>query len=291
MADSKARRYNIQGAAWMIAAMLFFALEDMLIKRSAQSLLIGQVLTIFGAGGLLCFHLIARAKEINLWSWDSFSPTMCLRFGFELSGRLFYFLALSLVPPSTATVILQATPLVVVAAAAVVLKERVGRIRWSSIAIGLLGVIIIIDPRGDSFTPAALLAVLGMLGFAGRDFTSRMAPVTVGTVTLGFYGFLAVLVAGIGYSLWDGSNYVQPDPATMLYLLGSIFTGLCAYSSLMKAMRTGEVSFVTPFRYTRLLFGVGLGLMFFGESLTGNTVVESVLILAAGLVLVWRGRR
>ncbi len=275
----------------MIAAMLFFALEDMLIKRSAQSLPIGQVLTIFGAGGLLCFHLVARAKEVNLWSWDSFGPLMRVRFGFEIGGRLFYFLALALVPLSTATVILQATPLVVVAAAALVLKERVGLIRWVSIALGLIGVVIIIDPRGDSFTPAVLFAVLGMLGFAGRDFTSRMAPITVGTITLGFYGFLAVLVAGVGYSVWDETPFVQPDATTSLYLLASVAIGLCGYSSLMKAMRTGEVSFVTPFRYTRLLFGVGLGLGFFGERLTENTVVGSLLILVAGLVLVWRGRK
>jgi len=58
----------------------------------------------------------------------------------------------------------------------------------------------------------------------------------------------------------------------------------------MKAMRTGEVSVVTPFRYTRLVFGVALGVLVFGERLDGATIVGCALIVATGLFIMWRGR-
>ena len=59
----------------------------------------------------------------------------------------------------------------------------------------------------------------------------------------------------------------------------------------MKAMRTGEVSSVTPFRYSRLLFGIGLGVVMFGEELDQTMWMGSALIVASGLYILWRGRR
>ncbi|WP_371328454.1 EamA family transporter [Paracoccus sp. SM22M-07] len=74
-------------------------------------------------------------------------------------------------------------------------------------------------------------------------------------------------------------------------MTGAILVGLCAYSSLMKAMRTGDVSAVTPFRYTRLLFGVAFGLMFFDEKLTTNMLIGSALVVLSGLFILWRGKQ
>lgn len=68
-------------------------------------------------------------------------------------------------------------------------------------------------------------------------------------------------------------------------------TGVCAYSCLMKAMRSGEVSAVTPFRYTRLLFGIALGLLAFGEAMTLSMLAGSGLIVLSGLFILWRGQQ
>ena len=67
--------------------------------------------------------------------------------------------------------------------------------------------------------------------------------------------------------------------------------GVAAYSSLMKAMRTGEVSAVTPFRYTRLLFGIGFGVLLFDEHLDLAMLIGSGLIVVSGLFILWSGRR
>ena len=156
--------------------MALFALEDALLKGASATLPIWQILLLFGAGGTVVFAIVAIVRGTRLFHPDVLSRPMKVRVLFEIFGRLFYVLAITLTPLSAATVILQATPLVVVAGAALFFGETVGWRRWSAILIGLIGVGVIIQPTGDSFTALSILAVLGMLGFAGRDLASRAAP-------------------------------------------------------------------------------------------------------------------
>ena len=284
-------RANLIGSIWMVAAMAAFAVEDALIKAAARSLPTAEILILFGAGGAILFAAYARMTGQPLATRAVLSRVMQLRMVFEITGRLFYALAITLTPLSSATVILQATPLVVVAGAAMVFGEKVGPRRWLAILIGLVGVIIIIGPGTDSFSALSILAVIGMLGFAGRDLASRAAPAGLGTAILGFYGFLAIILAGAIYAVWDGTTFLRPDSHASLCLLGAVLAGICAYASLMKAMRTGEVSAVTPFRYSRLLFGIALGVVIFGETLTPAMLIGSALIVCSGLFILWRGKR
>ena len=271
--------------------MAAFAVEDTLIKAAAKTLPTAQILILFGAGGAVLFALWARLTGQRLFTAVVLSRPMRVRAVFEVTGRLFYALAITLTPLSSATVILQATPLVVVAGAALVFGEKVGPRRWLAILIGLVGVVIIIGPGTDSFSALSVLAVIGMLGFAGRDLASRAAPAGLGTAILGFYGFLAIVVAGAIYAPWDGRAFVRPDTHAALYLAGAVLAGIAAYACLMKAMRTGEVSAVTPFRYSRLLFGIAFGVLLFRETLTPAMLIGSGLIVCSGLFILWRGKR
>lgn len=282
---------NALGAVFMIGAMACFAIEDAAIKAAARTLPVGQVLMLFGLGGAAVFALWARLAGARLLVAEAAAPAMLIRAVFEVTGRLFYVLAITLIPLSAATVILQATPLVVVAGAALLFGERVGWRRWLAILVGLAGVVIIVQPGANSFSWLSVLAVIGTLGFAGRDLASRAAPAALGSAQLGFYGFLAIIVAGAGYALWQGTPLVWPDAGAALWLGLSITAGVAAYTCLMRAMRTGEVSAVTPFRYTRLLFGVGLGVALFGETVTPAMGLGAGLIVLSGLFILWRGQR
>ena len=284
-------RENVLGACWMVAAMAAFAIEDALIKVAAAAVPIGQILVIFGAGGALVFALIAVLRGEPLFVPDVLSPSMLVRVVCEITGRLFYVLAVAFIPLSTATVILQATPLVVVIGAVVVFGERVGWRRWVAILIGLTGVVLIIQPGTEEFSALSWLAVIGMLGFAGRDLASRAAPATVSTLLLGVYGFLSVVLAGVIYAVWEGAPFVVPMRDDAAALGGAVLAGVAAYGFLMKAMRTGEISAVTPFRYTRLIFGVTLGLLVFGEVLSVPVLLGSLLIVVSGLFILWRGKQ
>lgn len=284
--DGKA---NLIGSLWMITAMAGFAVEDVFAKAAAKILPIGEVLILFGIGGSIVFASIACMRGKRLYSAEVISRPMRIRVFFEIFGRLFYMLAIALTPLSSATAILQATPIFVVAGAAMFFGETVGWRRWSAIFVGLVGVLIIIRPTSDSFSMLSILAFLGMLGFAGRDLASRAAPPAIDTSILGLYGFLAVTAAGASYSIWEGSALIQPDIKASLLLLGTICAGAIAYASLMKAMRTGEVSSVTPFRYSRLLFGIASGVLLFNEQLNLQMFIGCALIITSGLYIFWRG--
>lgn len=275
----------------MITSMAFFAVEDTLIKFVTSTIPIGQILIMFGLGGALIFFLVAHFKNEKIMLRDMLLLPMYIRALFEIIGRLFYVLAISLIPLSTATVIIQATPIVVVAGAAIIFGEKVGWRRWTAILLGLFGVIVIIQPTAENFSFLTVLALIGMIGFAGRDLASRAAPENLSVFILGLHGFIALAFSGLIYTIWDDANFVTIDIDTMGFMVGAVVFGVAAYSCLMKAMRTGEVSAVTPFRYTRLIFGVSLGIFFFNESLNYSTVLGTILIVISGLFILSRNKR
>ena len=270
----------------MTVAMLGFAIEDSLIRLTSLTIPFGQVLFLFGLGGALIFALLCKVQKQQLFVKEVFSMPMIIRMFFELIGRLFYSLSLVLMPISLVTLVLQATPIFVVAGAALIFREAVGIFRWVAIFSGFFGVIIVIEPSSDGFSPYVLFAVLGMLGFAGRDLGSRAASPALSHNHLGFYGFIAVMSAGMIFSLFDKTAYVSLNMGMLINITTLVIVGCFSYISLMKAMRTGEVSFVTPFRYTRIIFGVGAGVLLFGETVTSLLILGSIIIVLSGVFLI-----
>jgi drug/metabolite transporter (DMT)-like permease len=285
------RRANVVGSLWIVAAMAAFAVEDALVKGVTARLPVAEILVLFGLGGALIFAGVAAWRGESLFNADVLSRPMRVRVCFEVMGRLFYTLALALTPLSATTAILQATPILVVLGAALFFGETVGWRRWTAIVVGLVGVLIILRPTPGSFTPLSVLAVIGTIGFAGRDLASRAAPRALGTAALGFYGFLALVLAGALFALWERVGFVVPDGRSSVMLVAIAVWGAAAYASLMKAMRTGAVSTVTPFRYTRLLFGVALGVALFGETVDLPMAIGCLVVVASGLFILWRSNR
>jgi drug/metabolite transporter (DMT)-like permease len=275
---------NLKGAALMTGAMAGFAVEDMLLKVAAAALPRGEVITLFGLGGLAVFATLALWKGQPLVTPAMFAPTMLVRSGFEVMGRLFYALAILLTPLSTASAILQSAPLLVVAGAALVFGERVGLRRWLAVLVGFAGVLLIIRPGTAGFDALALLAVLGTIGFAGRDLATRAAPPQLTNLQLGVTGFAMLTVAGLILLVWQGT-VTPPDARAAGLVAAATAVGVVAYMLLTAAMRTGEIGAVTPFRYTRLIFAMLLGILVFGERPDGWTLAGSAIVVAAGLVI------
>jgi drug/metabolite transporter (DMT)-like permease len=290
-ARTQASRDNLKGIGWMVAAMAAFALEDAFIKAAARHLPIGEVLMLFGLGGMLAFAAVPQRGGAPLFHRAAVSRPMLVRAVFELVGRLFYVLAVALTPLSSATALAQAVPVLVVLGASLYFRERVGWRRWTAVVVGLVGVLVVLRPAAADFSALSLLTLVGMVGFAGRDLASRAVPKVLGTRHLGFYGFLTVVVAGALYSAWDGSAFVRPAAGPAAALAAAVVIGVLAYACLMNAMRTGDVSTVTPFRYTRLLFGVALGVAVFDERIDGPMLAGCAIIVGAGLAIAWDGRR
>jgi drug/metabolite transporter (DMT)-like permease len=218
------------------------------------------------------------------------SPLILARAACEVTGRAGHTLALAFAGLSLTSVILQATPLVVVAGAALLFGERVGWRRVAAIAVGFAGVLLVVRPGTHALGPGALFALLGMLGFAGRDLATRAAPPALTTYQLGVLGFGALVVAGAGVLAWTGGAS-WPAPGALGAILAATLVGVLAYALLTLAMRTGEVSAVTPFRYTRLVFGLALGAVAFDERLDGPALAGAALIVGSGLYSLMRERR
>jgi drug/metabolite transporter (DMT)-like permease len=281
---------NLRGSLWMVAAMAGFAIEDMFLKSVAASLPVGQILMIFGAGGMLGFAVLAARRGERILHPAILSPAILIRCVFEVAGRLFYTLAIALTPLSSASAILQATPLVVVMGAALIFGEKVGWRRWMAIAVGFAGVLIILRPGLDGFTPLSLLAVLGMLGFAGRDLATRAAPPVLSNLQLGVYGFAMMVPTG-AILLAVSGGAALPSVLAAGQLAAATVIGVLAYYALTSAMRMGEVSVVTPFRYTRLVFALILGVTVFAEQPDAATLLGSAVIVGSGLYTLLRSRR
>jgi drug/metabolite transporter (DMT)-like permease len=281
---------NLRGIGWMIASMAAFAIEDAFLKTVTKQLPVGQVLMMFGAAGLCVFALMARRAGVSIFQAQVLTKNMLFRAIFEFFGRLFYVLAIALTPMSSATAILQSAPLFVVLGARIFLREKVDAKTWIAIFLGLFGVLIILRPSATDFSLLSLLALIGTLGFVGRDLFSRTAPSSLTKEVLGFYGFTTMMIAGACFAVWDGKPFVSLQAQQFLMLSAALLAGVFAYTALMTAMRTGSIGAVTPYRYSRLLFGISIGVIVFGEQLDAPMLLGCAIVIGAGLFIGWQNQ-
>ncbi len=241
---------NLRGAALMTLAMLGFAIEDMFVKLMSGALPTWQIIGVLGLGGSLVFAVLTLMRGQPLFVRAYLSGPILLRSLGELVGTIGFVSAIVLTPISSASAILQATPLVVTLGAALFLGEPVGWRRWSAILVGFVGVMLIIRPGLDAFDPLSLLAVLGVVGLAIRDLATRRIPPVISSFQVSFLAFLTLLPAAGLMSLFSPQEMVVPTLHLWGLTAGAITLGVAAYYAIVAAMRVGDVSFVTPFRYS-----------------------------------------
>ncbi|EAP84510.1 DMT family transporter [Sulfitobacter sp. EE-36] len=282
---------NLRGALIMVLSMLGFAIEDMFIKLIGTDIPIGQIIFMLGTGGALCYGAMVVMKGEPLMDRAMLTRPILLRALGEIVGTLGFVSAIVLTPISSASAILQATPLVVTLGAALFLGDPVGWRRWSAILVGMLGVLLVIRPGMDSFQALSLLAVLGVLGLSLRDLATRRVPQSTSTFQLSFLAFLALVPASLLFMLGTGTAFAPMSGVQWLFMGAALTTGMVAYYGIVAAMRIGEISFVTPFRYARLLFAMVVGITIFGERPDLLTYVGATIIVASGIYTVWRERK
>lgn len=283
---------NLRGALLMVLAMAGFAFEDMFIKLMAEHIPTGQIITLIGIGGGLIFAVMVRARGEPLFSRAMLQRPVLIRLVGEALGSLCFVTAIVLIPLSTASAIIQTTPLVVTLGAALFLGETVGWRRWSAILVGLCGVLLVIRPGMTGFDTNALFAVVAVLGLALRDLATRRVAPETSTVQLSYMAFLSLIPTGALMMLFvPETGPVAPTGREWALLGGSLIAGSAAYYGIVAAMRVGEVSFVTPFRYARLLFAVIIGVLIFDEWPDLFTLIGGAIIIASGVYTFLRERR
>jgi len=282
---------NVHGILLIIAAMAGFTVEDMVIKHLSQSLPVGQILVLIGCGSALIFALMSGARGQSVLARAAWRPVFLVRALAEATAAMAFVTALSLVDISVVAAVFQATPLVITMGAALFLGEEVGWRRWSAIFLGFAGVLLIIRPGLAGFEPAAFIVLVSVCAVAARDLITRRIDVAVSSTVVSFQGFAAVIPAGVLLLWFAGSGPVAMTVGETAMLLGAIVFGAAAYFAIVQAMRVGDASVVTPFRYTRLLFSLLAGVLVFGERPDALTLCGAGLVIGTGLYTFLREQR
>lgn len=282
---------NVNGILLIIGSMAAFSLEDMFIKHLSISVSTGQIMIVLGLFCGLVFVLMSLATRKRIFDPVAWQPLPLARAGAEAVGALTFVTALSLVELSTVAAVFQAMPLAVTMGAALFLGEHVGWRRWSAIGIGFVGVLMIIRPGLEGFEPESLFVVATVIAIAARDLLTRKLDVRVPSSVVALQAYVAVALAGVALMVFSAQPVVPLQAVQVGPYLGAIGFGVLGYYGIVTAMRIGEASALTPFRYTRLVFSIAAGMLMFEERPDAMTIAGASLIIGSGMYTFIRERR
>lgn len=276
-----------RGMLLMVLSMAAFALSDTLIKVSASFLSPAQILFFLISGGLVLFAIIAKLQGERLIDSRAFSPVLLLRYFVEAVGMVGMILALTYVPLSTVGAITQASPVLVAVGAVLFLGEKVSWRRWTSISVGFLGVLLVVQPGAQGLNISVFWAVLALVAFSIRDLVTRLTPPEIASASLATYTMTVAVPFAIGWVFYNGESLfpAQVNWAVVAFMIG---LGSLGYLLLIASLRVGELSVVMPFRYSRIIFLLLLGVLVFDERPNVSTLIGAALIIVSGVYMMWR---
>lgn len=273
----------------MVAAMACYTLNDACVKAIADDLPFYQAMFLRGMGTVILLTLLTAAMgqlsaRIPRREWG----LIALRSFAEAGAALCFLTALYNMPLSNATAILQSLPLSVALGAAVFLREPIGWRRIVAILVGFGGVVLIVQPGGAGFSIYALLA-LAAVGFVTlRDLSARRLGRDTPSMLVALFAAITVTAMfGIGAAVTPWAP-VSPRAAGILGLALTFIMG--GYVLSVMVMRVGEIGAVAPFRYASLIFGMGLGIVLFGERPDWLTYLGAAIVVGTGVFTLLRER-
>jgi drug/metabolite transporter (DMT)-like permease len=271
----------------MMAAMAAFTLNDTFMKLLSAELPLFQALFIRGIGTTLALGLIAhRMGHLRFDFTRSDWWLVVLRTTGEIAAAFFFLTALFNMPLANVTAILQALPLTVTLAGAVFLGQAVGWRRLTAVLIGFCGVLLIVRPGTEGFNVYALMALAAVGCVTLRDIATRRLSAAVPSVTVAFCAAVGVTIFSACVSVAE--TWAMPSVAGMWHLAGATLFIVGGYLLAVLAMRAGDVGFVSPFRYTGLVWALVLGLLVFGHWPETLTLLGAAIIVATGLFTFYR---
>ena len=273
----------------MVAAVAAFAVTDAFIKGITRSIPVGQALLLISLGNLVWFLPRTLLAGHRLFSRDALAPAVVIRSLGEASGSFGIVAALAVLPLATVSAIMQAQPLVVMMVAAIFLGEEVGWRRWVAVGVGFAGVLVILRPDA-SFDLNMLWPLFGVIGLTARDIGTRILPRRISADFAITWAVILLVALGAGLTLGHGA-WVQVDALTWGLIAGATVAVTLAFILITEAFRTGEVSVIAPFRYTRMVFALAIAMLIFGERPDAATWLGIALIVGSGLYAFWREQR
>jgi len=282
-----APKKNSKGIFLMIMSMASFAAGDTFVKISGAVLSPAQIMFFLIAGGLIIFAMIAKIKGENLLDSRAFSPVLLIRYFAEMIGLVAMIMGLTKIPLSVVGTVTQASPILVAAGAVFFFKEIVSWRRWSSIVIGFIGVVLVIQPGSQNLDYAVIWAVVALVAFSIRDLVTRLTPPDIPSASIATFTMIAAFPFTAAWVFFGGEKFFPPE-IDWLVVASMIILGSFGYLLLITSLRLGELSAIMPFRYSRIVFLLILGVLVFGERPTTSMLVGAALILISGVYIMWR---
>ena len=270
----------------MLVAVVLFALMDAGLKTLSERYPPFQVATLRGAASLplvLAWSLATVGwKPLLRVRW----PLHLLRGAIGITMMASFVYALKRMPLSTAYTIFFVAPLLITAMSVPFLGERVGPRRWTAIAIGLLGVLVVLRPTGEGMASLAGLAVLvAAFGYAVSAITVRVLARSDSNQAMVVW-LLALMALGSGVLAWQDWQPIRSDDLWLIAGIGLV--GALGQYAITLAFRHGEASLLAPLEYTALVWGVLLDATIWGVLPDSATWIGAAIIVASGLYLIRR---
>lgn len=281
---------NMRGAIFMMLALAGYVLNDTMMKLVSADLALAQAVFIRGLVATALLAAVAQYKGALFYRPDKHTLKIIVWRAFgEIAATFCFLTALFNMPLANATAILQSLPLAVTLAASLFLGVKVGWQRYLAIFIGFCGVMIIIRPGGEGFNSYSLWA-LAAVGFVTlRDLLATRLPASTPSTYVAMFTSVGVtLVAGIVAAMQE---WRPVSVETTLQLSAAAGFLLVGYVAAVTAMRFGEIAFVSPFRYSGLIWALILGILVFGDFPDGWTMLGISIVVSTGIFTFYRERR
>ncbi len=273
---------NARGAGLMMASMAGFVCNDTLMKLASEHMPMFQAIFVRGIMATLMiaclggFYGALRFRPQGSDRW-----LLAIRVASEVCATFLFLTALFNMPIANATAILQVTPLAVTLGASLILREQVGWRRYTAITVGFLGVLLIIRPGSEGFTVYSLLALASVFCMVTRDLATRRLSAKVPSIFVAVATAASItLSAAIACAFEDW----QPMAFGDVFHLGSaaIFL-IIGYLFGVMTIRIGDIAFISPFRYSVLIWSILLGYFVFGDVPDIWMLIGSTIVVATGL--------
>lgn len=299
------RNPTLFGATNAVIGVFAFSLNDMIIKSLSDGYALHQIMLFRSAFALILLLAFVVPFNGGFAALKTSRPGMHFWRGvLVVASNFAFFMGLASLPLAEAVAVFFVCPLISTAMSVVFLGEKVGPRRWASVAVGLVGVLVIVRPGTEAFQMASLFPLVAALCYAGMQNITRRIGDTESAATLSLYIQVAFVITSMmaGLAFGGGQFADQSDPSLAFLLRGWVWPPtydlfilfLVGFASAAggfftaRAYRATDVALVSSFEYVSLPMALFWGLVVFGEWPVPAEMLGMALILGAGLFLVWR---
>jgi drug/metabolite transporter (DMT)-like permease len=273
----------------MAVSMAAFTMNDAITKAVSAEMNFGQVMLVRGLFAIVLIAALAWHQEALRPLRTLMVKPVALRVFGEVGGTVSFLAAIVHLPLANTAAIFQALPLAITLGAALIFREPVGWRRWSAIAAGFIGVLIIVRPGLAGFNQFSLFALVSVAFCALRDLATKRIPAKIPSLFITLLTTVTVTIAGAAILLPLGGWTPPSNGGLGLLALAAVLL-LIGYQCVIMALRTGDISAVAPFRYSALLWAMLLGYLVFGDVPDTMMVTGASIIVLSGLYAFYRER-